>query len=245
MPQAGLQQGLLHAGLLGPEFPALQDRGQALGMRWQEAVTINLARSTMAQSGQHSWLLQNMHYTPKSGLAVTVHGHGVKVAARGMGHIHAHGARYDLDSFHFHSPGEHTRYGAGPFAEMHAVHKHSVTKQILVLGVQFNMHYPKSSEIISTVLARGVPRGHQTIRSGRIDLGRFLKTAFRKGFFHYTGSLTTPPCTEGVLWYIADEMQWVSQSQVDDLSCAAPANLDFRSVHPLHGRTVTWYHQMR
>ena len=65
-------------------------------------------------------------------------------------------------------------------------------------------------------------------------------------FFNYKGSLTTPPCTEGVRWYMLRQTAPVCQAQVDELRSTLKADdghgghVDFnnRATQPLNGRSV-------
>jgi carbonic anhydrase len=58
-----------------------------------------------------------------------------------------------------------------------------------------------------------------------------------KGYYNYIGSLTTPPCTEGVNWFVFKEPITVSLKQVNVLKQLMPIN-NFRNEQPLNGRKV-------
>lgn len=74
--------------------------------------------------------------------------------------------------------------------------------------------------------------------AGSVDLGVSFATELAGGYYHYTGSLTTPPCTQSVNWFVLEETQTVSQAQYDSFKVlyADPANN--RPVEGLNGRTV-------
>jgi len=58
-------------------------------------------------------------------------------------------------------------------------------------------------------------------------------------FWSYNGSLTTPPCTEGVKWTVMRKVQPISQKQFEDLTALADNN---RELQPINSRTLyqTW-----
>ncbi|MGB5462094.1 MAG: carbonic anhydrase family protein, partial [Aureibaculum sp.] len=59
-------------------------------------------------------------------------------------------------------------------------------------------------------------------------------------YYTYSGSLTTPPCTENVRWYIFKEPITVSVDQVKQLQQLMPVN-NYRNEQPLNGRIVRGY----
>ena len=71
-----------------------------------------------------------------------------------------------------------------------------------------------------------------------------LTPALATGYYHYTGSLTTPPCTEGVDWNLAKGALGVCQAQVDRLKAGIASvqegvDINNRAVQELHQRDVT------
>jgi carbonic anhydrase len=55
-------------------------------------------------------------------------------------------------------------------------------------------------------------------------------------YYVYTGSLTAPPCTEGVTWFVPKEPIELSQAQIDAFATLYPKNI--RPIQPLNGRVV-------
>ena len=73
--------------------------------------------------------------------------------------------------------------------------------------------------------------------SMQFDAGKLVPP--QKTFYHYQGSLTTPPCTEGVEWVVFNTPVELSQQQIVAFRSRFPANA--RPPQPLNGRKVTNY----
>lgn len=119
--------------------------------------------------------------------------------------------RYVLKQFHFHEPSEHQIDGIIYPMEMHLVHADSLG-QLAVIGVFIKEggenHF--LSEIWKE-FPRHIEEHHKVTQP--CDLLHLLPED--KAVFHYTGSLTTPPCTEGVNWYVMEHPISLSKAQID------------------------------
>ena len=58
----------------------------------------------------------------------------------------------------------------------------------------------------------------------------------KRGYYEFEGSLTTPPCSEGVRWFVLKQPVTLSQQQLDAFRKLYPRNA--RPTQPLNGRTV-------
>ena len=105
---------------------------------------------------------------------------------------------YHLLQFHFHRPSEHTLKGKQFIMEAHLVHA-AEDGNLAVVGV-----FLKTGKENSFVqrLWDNLPShvGQEKTVEGQIQVTDLLPED--RSFFHYSGSLTTPPCTEGVSWYV-------------------------------------------
>ena len=113
---------------------------------------------------------------------------------------------YALKQFHFHTPSEHRMDGESFPLEMHLVHA-STDNAIAVLGVLFELSAHSSTTLLDEVfshLATIVQPGKVT-KTGRFNLDQVTKSVAKNGVYTYGGSLTTPPCSEGVTWFVAKE----------------------------------------
>jgi carbonic anhydrase len=153
------------------------------------------------------------------------------IVATGAGHVTVAGVRYDLVQFHFHTPSEHRFQGRSTPLEMHLVHR-SAEGKLLVIGVPLRAG---RSSTVDKVLANLVPECGENHQVHDVDLRSLLPANLTT--FRYNGSLTTAPFTEGVQWFLAQEMT-VSQATITRFQGLFTSG-NSRAVQPLNGRTVT------
>ncbi|KAH7655674.1 Carbonic anhydrase alpha-class protein [Dioscorea alata] len=120
--------------------------------------------------------------------------------------------KYLLKQVHWHSPSEHTINGHRYSLELHMVHE-SGDQKIAVVGILYKIGRP------DTFLAKmeGYIRKLVDIEGGEEKKGKVDPREIKKGsrkYYRYMGSLTTPPCTEGVIWTIVHKVRTVSREQV-------------------------------
>ena len=122
------------------------------------------------------------------------------------GSVRFAGADYALDNFHFHTPSEHRVNKEYYPLEMHMVHKTSAGKA-LVLGFLFQLSTTSSSPFLRDSLRNlnQVTRPGSAIGTGPMNLTGIANYVSTKRFYEYDGSLTTPPCTEGIKFMIGTE----------------------------------------
>ncbi len=171
-----------------------------------------------------------LHYeaTP---IHVINNGHTIEQEYEEGSYMTLDGKRFDLLQFHFHSPSENTVDGA-PFAiEMHLVHK-SADGALAVIAVFIregaqNNHFDPVWSHMPTEEATITAEGSVSAE----DLLPVSQTTYR-----FPGSLTTPPCTEGVEWIAMTTPVEMSASQIS--SFRAVYNGNNRPVQELNGRTL-------
>lgn len=142
---------------------------------------------------------------------------------------------YDLIEVHPHTPSEHTIDGEGFPMEMHLVHR-AASGQLAVVGILFRAGeaHPAVSHFIDAV---PIHPGDSYFLSEHFNAADLLPSG--NSHYGYDGSLTTPPCTEGVKWLVMSEIQEVSQEQVEQISTLTGSIKNNRPVQPLGDRTVT------
>jgi carbonic anhydrase len=148
------------------------------------------------------------------------------------------GVIYDLVQFHFHMPSEHTFGGKSFDAEMHFVHK-SKSGQTLVVALMMMKGAENKLSPIWARLPTMVSDQATLIPGISINLRELLPGDLK--FEHYDGSLTVPPCTEPVSWFVAEpsakENLTLSADQISQYVALmhGPTN---RPLQPLNGRAV-------
>ncbi|TXG70300.1 hypothetical protein EZV62_005235 [Acer yangbiense] len=165
-------------------------------------------------------------------------GHDISVFWKGdAGKLDINGTDYQLLQVHWHSPSEHSFHGSRYELELHAVHK-SACGKLAVIAIVYKYGHPDS--FLSRVLQ------HKSIGKSEIPLGivnpRDIKFGSRK-YYRYIGSLTVPPCTEGVVWTVVKKVRTVSREQVRILRETVHDGLkgNARPTQPLDGRPVWIY----
>lgn len=138
------------------------------------------------------------------------------------------GVEHRLAQFHFHAPSEHRLDGRAFPMEMHLVNK-SADGAITVVGVMIKAGH--KNEALAPVFAKP-PKAGGAGRALEIDLAAVLPVV-RKALL-YTGSLTTPPCTERVHWVVLERPIEMSRAQIDAFRRLFSDN--HRPIHPLNGR---------
>ena len=166
-------------------------------------------------------------------LHVVDNGHTIQVTDAGGSTLTLDGVRYELAQFHFHDPSEHTIRGRSYPMEMHLVHK-SADGRLAVVGVLIAQG-AENAMLAPLFRALPVKAGDETELKVALDLAQVLPREHRA--LRYAGSLTTPPCSEGVQWVVLERPITLSREQI--ASFTAIIGDDHRPVQPLNDRTVT------
>lgn len=146
---------------------------------------------------------------------------------------------------HFHTPSEHLIDGMTYPMEMHIVNimpneDKNATPQYLVIGVLFKEG--KENKFIADFL-NAIPKdekGTADLKSGKVTLHDLFGTIpknLKGAFYNYRGSLTTPPYTETVRWYITKHIFEASAAQIEAINKIEGNNA--RHVQALYGRKIS------
>ena len=172
--------------------------------------------------------------SPTAHLGSAVHnGHTIQVEFPHGDTLRIGGVPFELAQFHFHAPSEHTVAGQHFPAEIHFVHK-SAAGKLAVIGVlvkegaanpafaSFDSALPKSSG------------AKALLDKVALDVAGLLPKT--RTIDRYDGSLTTPPCSEQVSWFVMTTAIELSKEQIATLTTALPENA--RPVQPPNGRAL-------
>lgn len=165
-------------------------------------------------------------------------GHTVKVTYDSGSTLDYDGRSYDLVQFHFHTPSEHLLDGVTYPMEMHLVHaEHGRPEHLLVVGVLFKEG--EASALLDKLLV-DVPShaGEHADNEIELDASSVLKRG--EGYYHYEGSLTTPPYSESVTWLVLDQVHEALAEQIEAMNRIEGNNA--RHIQDQRARLVDHWH---
>ena len=165
-------------------------------------------------------------------LAIIDNGHTIQVNYAPGSTITVGERRYELQQFHFHKPSEEKVDGKAHAMVAHLVHKGS-DGSLAVVAVLLDKgqdnptlravwrHLPKQKE-------------KEIAAPATIDASALLPAD--KGYYTFAGSLTTPPCSEGVRWFVLKTPMTLAASELTAFAKLYPMNA--RPTQPLNGRAI-------
>jgi len=173
-----------------------------------------------------------------SSLSMTNNGHTVQMTYDPGSSLGRVGSKdtWTLAQFHFHAPSEHTVDGKSYPMEMHLVHVDAAGKPAAVVGV-FIRAGKENAALAKAFQHLPAKSGDRSAPAGETIDARALLAADQT-FFTYAGSLTTPPCTEGITWYVLKTPIEMSQGQIDAYTKLAHLAHTNRPLQSLGGRVV-------
>jgi len=170
----------------------------------------------------------------KSGPAVVENnGHTVQVNIQPGSYITLDDTRFELKQFHFHSPSENQIDGKSFPLEAHLVHQDE-EGNLAVVAVMFDSG--KKNQLISDAWEQMPTKaGESKELANPVNAQGLLPSS--QEYYRFNGSLTTPPCTEGVRWLVMKSPMELSEQQLSQFTDAVhtPNN---RPVQPINARLV-------
>jgi len=174
-----------------------------------------------------------LNYVVATNTELINNGHTVQVNIAPGSKFMLDSSEYELKQFHFHCPSEHTVKGKSFPMEIHLVHANADGK-IAVVGILTKEG--KENAFLKACLDTIPDEANEKVsNSVKLDITKLLPV--KKKYFSYSGSLTTPPCTEGVSWFVMKAPIEVSKDQLAALGAAMPPN-NARPVQALNERVV-------
>jgi carbonic anhydrase len=172
------------------------------------------------------------HYE-ESPLKVLNNGHTIQVEfAPGSFILHG-GARYELLQMHFHTPSEERINGRGFDMVAHLVHK-SAQGKLAVVAVLLTAG--KTHPVIETIWNTMPGTAGRTRERPEVAFNPMSIMPTDRNFYSFQGSLTTPPCTEGVQWLVMKTPVELGREQVSHFGALYPMNA--RPIQPVNDRVI-------
>jgi len=170
-------------------------------------------------------------YKP-SAFRVLDNGHTVQVNVAPGNSIEVMGRRFELVQFHFHRPSEERIEGKSFDMVAHLVHKDAGGRlAVVAVLLERGAAHPLVQSVWNNL---PLEKGDEVSARNPLDLNQLLPKDTR--YFIYMGSLTTPPCSEGVLWIVMRQPVTVSAEQIDVFARLYPMNA--RPIQQASGRLI-------
>jgi carbonic anhydrase len=220
-----------YSGALGPQHWA--ENYPDCGRKDQSPIDIKSSQSAKLPEIE-------FHYR-SAPLFIENNGHTIQVdfpdSAASANTITIGGEEYRLTQFHFHQPSEEQLQGHSDDMVVHLVHLRGEGVYVRLAVVAVLLKAGTANKLIET-LWRHIPKevSHTPERIPNVDIDTTDLLPKNHGYYTYLGSLTTPPCTEIVTWYILKSPTELSSEQVRTFKKYYSDNI--RPVQPLDGRTI-------
>jgi len=186
------------------------------------------------------------NYATSYPLTVTNTGKGLLFPNTNGGTATIAGRTLNLLQFHIHSLSEHTFQGGFYPMEFHFVHQDANDpNQLAVLGVMIQEGAENPAFTDLKLLRQILPTDEGVTHLFNLGINYFDLMPSSMSFFHYEGSLTTPPCSENVLWHVFEQPVTMSRDQINvfldvlqNVKYASAEGYTNRPVQPLNARNV-------
>jgi carbonic anhydrase len=167
-------------------------------------------------------------------MTLTNNGHTIVVHVNPGNYIVTNGVRYDLVEFSFHHPGEEAVKGKLTDMDVQLLHK-SADGKLAMVAIRL-VEEPGNPNAVLAALWPHLPKtaGASEKVAEMVSVGGLLPAD--RGYWTYMGSLTAPPCTEGVRWFVLEQELSVSRVQWRVFAELFPMNT--RGLQEAHGRRI-------
>ena len=212
-------EGPEHWGELDPKYSVCSEGKNQSPVNLTGMIESNLSPITINYQSGGTEILNNGHTIQvnyKSGSTITVNGH-----------------EFELKQFHFHSPSENTIEGHSYPMEAHFVHADK-EGNLAVIAVMFKTG-EKNEELEKAWEHMPESAGEKNALPKSVDANILLP--HNQDYYRFNGSLTTPPCSEGVLWLVMKYFDTASKEQIDKFAHTMH-HQNNRPVQPVNARAI-------
>lgn len=172
----------------------------------------------------------NFHTDTES---IVNNGHTIMVTVTDSDDFMLDGQRFELKQFHFHTPSENHIAGKSFPLEAHFVHANKAGElAVVVVMFETGAESQALKPLIAAIPAR---RDREEKMQQSVDLSRLFPAD--EHYYRFSGSLTTPPCTEGVRWLVMKNPVTLSEQQLEQFQKAL-RHANNRPLQPRHGRVI-------
>lgn len=214
------ETGPAHWGDLASEYAACRDGQKQSPVNLTGMVEADLPAITFAYGDVKLHIVNN--------------GHTVKADYSDSSTIEVGGQTYKLLQFHFHTPSENTIEGRSFPMEGHLVHA-DANGNLAVVAVMFEEG--KANPVIENIWQYMPATANASMDVSHLTINAAGILPADRDYYAFEGSLTTPPCSEGVRWMVLKDAVEVSAEQVKKFARTMGHDTN-RPVQPLYGRTV-------
>lgn len=210
------------------EHPDWQNEGYTdCGGRVESPINIDTQKTIKAHLPALS-----LNYNPFN-FKIVDNGHTIQVINAGTNKLTVDGTVFEFKQFHFHHASEHAINGVKADLELHLVHQDPTNGNLMVLGVMLKKGAANAAlqKVWDNIPAT---KEQEVTTSVSLNLNDLLPAS--KKYYTYTGSLTTPPCTDGIEWIILEDPITVSAEQIETFTKRYENNA--RPLQPLNNRFV-------
>jgi carbonic anhydrase len=197
------------------------------GGREQSPIDI---RDTAAQKGPLPAIAFGYQPVP---LKIIDNGHTIQVNYAPGSFMEVGGRRYELQQFHFHKPSEEAVNGRRADMVAHLVHKDEQGR-LAVVAVLLNAG--QVNPMVATLWNNLPAKKGSEVDVGGVQVNAADLLPTDHAYYTFAGSLTTPPCSEGVTWFVLKKPGTLSAGEIGRFGSSYPMNA--RPVQPLNGRMV-------
>lgn len=166
-------------------------------------------------------------------LSIVDNGYSIRVDTPGAGDIKVEGERYELQQFHFHKPSEEKINGKAYDMAVHLVHQ-SKNGKLAVVAVL--MEGGKEQSLLRTLWTHLPLEKNKPVTRPEVKIDPAQLIPAKRNYVTFMGSLTTPPCTEDVLWLVLKTPMPVSKEQLAGFATVYRNNI--RPVQPVNNRVI-------
>ncbi|MBJ7222511.1 MULTISPECIES: carbonic anhydrase [unclassified Brenneria] len=210
-----------HWGKLSPDF-SLCDTGKN-----QSPIDIHGALKTVHDGLQLSYQTGAQH--------IVNNGHTIQVDVSANDTLVMDDDTFALQQFHFHAPSENEIDGKAFPLEAHFVYQDQ-QGALTVVALMFaqgdaNQELEKAWQQLPSTLNKPV------LLTAPLNINALIPSTYQQSYYRFSGSLTTPPCSEGVRWLVLDKPATISADQIARFT-AAVHHANNRPVQPLNGRVI-------